>query len=87
MCQAYYISSHTEELLYNKIFSLWMTMYIYIYIYIYTLVPFVVSWLVSKEMETVTQVQILDNPFAFHIPLIPLEIFFYLTILPACMVK
>ena len=34
--QVSYMSSHTEELLYNGTVSLWMTIYIYIYIYIYT---------------------------------------------------
>ena len=28
-----YVSSHTEELWYNKTVYLWMTIYIYIYIY------------------------------------------------------
>ena len=31
--QASYVSSHTEELWYNKTVCLWMTIYIYIYIY------------------------------------------------------
>ena len=35
--QASYVSSHTEELWYNKTVCLWMTIYIYIYIYIYIL--------------------------------------------------
>ena len=30
--QASYVSSHTEELLYNETVCLWMTIYIYIYI-------------------------------------------------------
>ena len=33
--QASYVSSHTEELLYNETVCLWMTIYIYIYVYIY----------------------------------------------------
>ena len=33
--QAPNVSSHTEELWYNKTVCLWMTIYIYIYIYIY----------------------------------------------------
>ena len=33
--QASYMSTHIEELWYNKTVSLWMTIYIYIYIYIY----------------------------------------------------
>ena len=34
--QAFYLSSHTEELWYNSVVSLLITIYIYIYIYIYT---------------------------------------------------
>ena len=43
--QASYVSSHTEELWYNKTVCLWMTIYIYIYIYVY---GYLIYWDIMK---------------------------------------
>ena len=41
--QASYMSSHTEELLYNETVFLWMTIYTYIYIYNLSVAIFLIN--------------------------------------------